>query len=183
MGGLGGRVDQAFSQIHHLYMMTEAQRELREAQDEDTKEIQNRIQSQRPAPGSGGNLYLVSEESITFILQQGKNVIHTPATRRADIDTSSTAVPEAAVETPETPRKRKREEAEAEYFFEENIGIIPLSGPASITTHGFEWDVQDWHTEIGGQLSTSNHIRAEKVEVETSAPVLFTVELAKRLKR
>ena len=74
-------------------------------------------------------------------------------------------------------------ESDPVYFFEENIGIIPLSSPAVITTHGFEWDVENWHTEIGGQISTSNHIRADKVEVETSVPVLFTLELAERLKR
>lgn len=171
LGGLGGRVDQAFSQVHHLYMMTQTQRSIREnghkSSSSDTK------------PGGGGNLYLVSEESITFIIQTGKNTILTPATRRADLATGTAPV------VLESPRKRKRdqEKQEQEYFFEENIGIIPLSAPAMITTHGFEWDVEDWHTEIGGQLSTSNHIRADKVEVETSVPVLFTLELAERLKR
>lgn len=165
LGGLGGRVDQAFSQIHHLYLMSRAQQEIRERGGDEKS--------------SGGNLYLVSEESITFILQQGKNIIYTPATRRPDIEQTA---PET--DGQEATRKRKRDEdKEAEYFFEENIGIIPLSGPASITTKGFEWDVEDWHTEIGGQLSTSNHIRADKVEVEPSVPVLFTVELARRLKR
>jgi thiamine pyrophosphokinase len=166
LGGLGGRVDQAFSQVHHLYMMTQTQCTIRE------NEKKSKDSSTDPSkPAAGGNLYLVSEESITFIIQTGKNVIHTPATRRADITT-------------ESPKKRKRgENVEREYFFEENIGIIPLSAPASITTKGFEWDVEKWHTEIGGQISTSNHIRADKVEVETSVPVLFTVELATRLKR
>ncbi|KAJ5775879.1 uncharacterized protein N7511_000890 [Penicillium nucicola] len=165
LGGLGGRVDQAFSQVHHLYMMTQTQRTIRE---NESKSISTGS-SARPA--AGGNLYLVSEESITFIIQTGMNLIHTPATRRADI-------------MAESPKKRKRgEEHEPEYFFEENIGIIPLSAPASITTKGFEWDVEKWHTEIGGQISTSNHIRADKVEIETSVPVLFTVELAMRLKR
>ncbi|KAJ5317369.1 hypothetical protein PENANT_c034G10620 [Penicillium antarcticum] len=165
LGGLGGRVDQAFSQVHHLYMMTQTQCTIRE---NESKTIPADSSAK---PAAGGNLYLVSEESITFIIQTGKNIIHTPATRRADITT-------------ESPKKRKRgEEDEPEYFFEENIGIIPLSAPASITTKGFEWDVENWHTEIGGQLSTSNHIRADKVEVETSVPVLFTVELATRLKR
>ncbi|KAJ5199464.1 thiamine pyrophosphokinase eukaryotic [Penicillium cf. griseofulvum] len=167
LGGLGGRVDQAFSQVHHLYMMTQTQRSIRE----------NETSSPDANPAAGGNLYLVSEESITFIIQTGKNTIHTPATRRSDVTASS--------DVSESPRKRKREQEqkEPEYFFEENIGIIPLSAPAKITTHGFEWDVENWHTEIGGNLSTSNHIRAEKVEVETSVPVLFTVELAERLKR
>lgn len=170
LGGLGGRVDQAFSQVHHLYMMTQTQRSIRENGDKSP--------SSDTKPGGGGNLYLVSEESITFIIQTGKNIIHTPATRRADL------AAETASDVHKSPRKRKRDkDAEPEYFFEENIGIIPLSSPASITTHGFEWDVENWHTEIGGQISTSNHIRADKVEVETSVPVLFTVELAERLKR
>lgn len=170
LGGLGGRVDQAFSQVHHLYMMTQAQCTIRENESNSS--------SSSNKPAAGGNLYLVSEESITFIIQKGKNIIYTPATRRADLVMVSGS--EADLST----KKRKLEkEVEPEYFFEENIGIIPLSAPASITTHGFEWDVKDWHTEIGGQISTSNHIRADKVEVETSVPVLFTLELAERLKR
>ncbi|KGO75770.1 Thiamin pyrophosphokinase, eukaryotic [Penicillium italicum] len=178
LGGLGGRVDQAFSQVHHLYMMTQMQRSIREKETNES--------SSDAKPAAGGNLYLISEESITFIIQTGKNTIHTPATKRADITTAS------ASDVSNPPRKRKRgeeqeqeqeSESEPEYYFEENIGIIPLSSPAKITTHGFEWDVENWHTEIGGQISTSNHIRADKVEVETSVPVLFTVELAERLKR
>lgn len=172
LGGLGGRVDQAFSQIHHLYMMTQNQRELREANEANAENQSNQ-------PAAGGNLYLVSEESITFILQRGNNIIRTPATKRADVESESL---ESQAGESEISRKRKHHQ-EQEYFFEENIGIIPISAPASITTRGFEWDVQDWHTEIGGQISTSNHIRADTVEVETSVPVLFTVELAERLKR
>lgn len=138
LGGLGGRVDQAFSQIHHLYLMAR-----------EYSSIQ-----------SAGNLYLVSEESLTFILQPGRNVIRTPGTRAqsARID-------------------------DADNLLEENVGIIPLTGPARITTKGFEWDVEDWPTKIGGQLSTSNHIRDEVVEVEGSVAVLFTLELATRFKR
>ncbi|KAJ5716003.1 thiamine pyrophosphokinase eukaryotic [Penicillium malachiteum] len=179
LGGLGGRVDQAFSQIHHLYMMTRAQRELRETpqyQDQDQ-------QGYKKPSAAGGNLYLVSEESITFVLQQGKNIIYTPGTRRPDIAQAALDTGSQPENSSEATLKRKRDVEGTEYFFEENIGIIPLSAPASITTQGFEWDVQDWHTEIGGQLSTSNHIRAEKVEIETSVSVLFTVELAQRLKR
>jgi thiamine pyrophosphokinase len=141
MGGLGGRVDQAFSQIHHLYMMT------REVAGE-------------PA---AGDLYLISEESITFILQSGRHTIRTPRTKRPGVSP---------------------EQAEEEYYLlEENVGIIPLSGPARITTRGFEWDVENWLTEIGGQISTSNHIRADEVTVDTGVPVLFTLELAQRFKR
>jgi thiamine pyrophosphokinase len=113
-----------------------------------------------------GNLYLISEESITFILHPGVNKIHTPGTNRPDVVSSS-------------------EEGAGEdmYLLEENVGIIPLSGPARITTRGFQWDVDNWKTEIGGQISTSNHIRSEVVVVESAMSVLFTLELAGRFKR
>lgn len=182
LGGLGGRVDQAFSQIHHLYMMTETQRELREIQHSASDPNDHPGDDKTPRLATGGSLYLVSEESITFVLHKGRNIIHTPATRRADIAHAASAV-EMQPETSGLPRNGNLEEQEMKYFFEENVGIVPLSAPATITTQGFEWDVQDWPTEIGGQISTSNHIRAEKVEVDASVPVLFTVELAQRLKR
>ncbi|OJJ47029.1 hypothetical protein ASPZODRAFT_166286 [Penicilliopsis zonata CBS 506.65] len=139
LGGLGGRVDQAFSQIHHLYAAT--------MEMECTRNHQSVARS----------LYLVSEESVTFILKSGRNMIYTGSHN----DTTDQA---------------------GGRYFEENIGIIPLAGPTRITTHGLEWDVTDWPTQIGGQLSTSNHIRASVVEIETAAPVLFTAELAARFK-
>ena len=61
--------------------------------------------------------------------------------------------------------------------FTPNIGIIPLLRPSVITTSGLEWDVQDWSTRIGGQVSTSNHVLADETMVETTEKVLFTVEL------
>ncbi|KAF2092803.1 thiamine pyrophosphokinase-like protein 1 [Rhizodiscina lignyota] len=58
------------------------------------------------------------------------------------------------------------------------IGILPIFGPATITTIGLEWDVENWETSMGGQVSTSNHIIAPTlVSVKTSTPVLFTMEL------
>ena len=147
MGGLGGRVDQAFSQIHHLAVM------------------QNKRFPQQPGTNDDSslrmNLYLISEESITFILNPGENIIHTPGTNRPGVTSSTSTC----------------------CYLEENVGIIPFLGPTSITTHGFEWDVADWRTQIGGQISTSNHIRADVVRVQSPEPVLFTLELATRLKR
>ncbi|RMZ79913.1 hypothetical protein DV738_g3069, partial [Chaetothyriales sp. CBS 135597] len=122
LGGLGGRVDQALSQIHHLYMAGREAQLLR------------------------GRIYLLSEQSLSFVLNPGLNVIH--------IEPG---------------------------YFEENVGIIPVCGPASITLKGFEWDVQDWPTEFGGQISTSNHIRSDTLEVSFQGPPpLFTLELAVR---
>lgn len=144
LGGLGGRVDQAFSQIHHLYSMSVSP---------DTR---------------SGDLYLVSEESVTFVLRRGRNVIYTPGTVYKSESRSG-------------QKEGEGREGEGGYL-SENAGIIPLTGPTSISTKGFQWDVQDWRTEIGGQLSTSNHIRAQRVEVDCAEAVLFTVELAERLK-
>ena len=60
--------------------------------------------------------------------------------------------------------------------FTPNIGIIPIGRPSIITTKGLEWDITDWATEFGGQVSTSNHIVADIVEVDTTERVLFTME-------
>ncbi|KAK4999130.1 thiamine pyrophosphokinase [Elasticomyces elasticus] len=57
-----------------------------------------------------------------------------------------------------------------------NIGIVPIFGPSKITTEGLEWDVKDWETNMGGQVSTSNHIVGHQVAVRTESAVLFTME-------
>ena len=119
LGGLGGRVDQGMSQLHHLFMAVK------------NTELLN------------GDIYLWSEQSLSFILDRGRNKIN--------IEPNS---------------------------FGQNVGIIPIGVPAIITTKGLEWDVQDWKTEFGGQISTSNHLKDEVVEVKTNERVLFTLELA-----
>jgi len=58
-----------------------------------------------------------------------------------------------------------------------HVGIIPLKEPSVITTEGLEWDVKDWPTEFGGQMSTSNHVREDWVTIETTKDVLFTIDL------
>ena len=122
-GSLGGRADQAFSQLHHLYTCSQE------------------------FPSIIGDLYLITAQSVMFLLEKGKNRIDAPV---------------------------------GPTFFTENVGIIPIGRPSLITTRGLEWDVTDWSTEFGTQMSTSNHIRAEIVEVETSERVLFTLEIAPR---
>lgn len=64
-------------------------------------------------------------------------------------------------------------------MFGKHVGIIPLKEPSLITTKGLEWDVTDWETQMGGNLSTSNHVLPETrwVEVQTSKDVLFTIAL------
>ncbi|KAI9816262.1 MAG: hypothetical protein M1827_001863 [Pycnora praestabilis] len=130
VGGLGGRVDQGLSQIHHLYA----------ASNDPNLQL--------------GDVYLLSPESISFVLRQGRNVVYTP-----DVKESTSTFSRGEI-------------------LSENVGIVPIGRPAVITTKGFEWDVSNWKTEFGGQISTSNHIKNKVVEVETSESILFTVELA-----
>jgi len=61
-------------------------------------------------------------------------------------------------------------------LFTENVGLVPVYGPATVTTAGLEWDVEEWVTQMGDQVSTSNHVQADEVHVETNAPILFTIE-------
>ena len=117
LGGLGGRVDQAFSLIHQLYIFS-------------------------------GRIFLFSDESISFVLRQGQNVIYTPTSKG---------------------------------YITNNVGIIPVGKPAMISTQGLEWDVSGWATEVGRQVSTSNHIKCDNIEVTTDERILFTVERSKDL--
>ncbi|RDA84172.1 hypothetical protein CP532_3907 [Ophiocordyceps camponoti-leonardi (nom. inval.)] len=124
LGGLGGRVDQGLSQLHHLYVF-------------------------QPGPDySKGCIYLLSGSSLTFLLKTGKH------------------------------RIQVREDGE-DGVFGKYVGIIPLQEPSFISTKGLRWDVSNWETKMGGQLSTSNHVQpdAKIVEVETTSDVLFTIAL------
>lgn len=126
IGGLGGRVDQGLSQLHHLYLF---QRDPRYAE---------------------GRMYLVTGESLTFLLKAGHHRIRVRDGPGCEDD-----------------------------LFDKYVGILPIKEPSRITTKGLEWDVTDWETEFGGQLSTSNHVlpQTQVVEVTTTRDVLFTIAL------
>lgn len=126
-GGLGGRVDQAFSVLHHLFAAV------------------------RHPDWLQGSISLVGRESLSVILDKGRSRI---------------------ICGPRDPVEER--------LFDENVGIIPVLGKAVILTKGLEWDVEDWETEIGGQVSTSNHLKKEEIEIDTSERVLFTLEFAER---
>jgi Thiamine pyrophosphokinase len=117
LGGLGGRIDQGLSQLHHLYVA-----------NRDTSLHIKRI-------------ILLTPESIAFTLQKGINRIYTPLGGGLT----------------------------------EKVGILPIGRPAVISTRGLEWDVHDWETEFGSRISTSNHVKGEVVEVETTETVVFTI--------
>ncbi|KAI1077987.1 thiamine pyrophosphokinase [Whalleya microplaca] len=134
LGGLGGRVDQGLSQLHHLYMF------------------------QTSPTYADGKMFFLSGDSLTFLLKPGLHRIHVRE-------------PDAAVDS-----RAQRMTGEP---FDKYVGIIPIKEASVITTRGLEWDVQDWKTEFGGQMSTSNHLLPDTkvVEVETTNDVLFTIAL------
>ncbi|KAI0551301.1 thiamine pyrophosphokinase [Xylaria curta] len=135
MGGLGGRVDQGLSQLHHLYLF------------------------QQSPTYAEGRVYLVSGDSLSFVLKGGRR--HRIRVREPGL--------EGEVEG-------RRIGADP---FAKHVGIIPVGEPASISLKGFEWDVIDWPTRFGTQMSTSNHVlpESEVVEVQSDKDVLFTIAL------
>ena len=85
---------------------------------------------------------------------------------------------EASVSTILTPGVTVLHTPLSEGLIKRNVGVVPVYGPSLISLKGFEWDVNDWETAMGGNMSTSNHIVADQIVVETSNDVLFTVERA-----
>ncbi|KAG8526519.1 uncharacterized protein KY384_008719 [Bacidia gigantensis] len=118
-GGLEGRVDQALSQLHKLYVLAESK-----------------------APGVE-NIYLVTATSIVMVVERGSHKFWLPL---------------------------------GQGYFTKNAGIVPLGRPARLHTNGFEWDLKDAELEFGRIISTSNYLREKNIEIETSEPVVFSVE-------
>ena len=132
-GGLGGRADQAFAQLHQLYLYATG------------------AADQSAVTASGPPVYLLAGDSVVFALRPGRHVVRT--------------------------RRREGREAGGRPALGKNVGIIPLGGPAVISTRGLEWDVQDWPTSFGTQVSTSNYVREDDVMVVTDQTVLFSIDL------
>lgn len=127
LGGLGGRVDQALHILHQLFVTAAA------ADDDDDDD------TRRP----GQRIWLFSEDSISFVLERGRNEISTRLSAG---------------------------------YLGKTIGIVPMGGRAHITTKGLEWDVVEWEAEFGKRISTSNHVTADVIQVDTTERVLFTIE-------
>lgn len=148
LGSIGGRVDQGIG------LLSEIMREQKAS-----------LQSASSAAVPGGRvktilqmkLYLISPSNLTFLLLPGKNVI---------------TFPPGTVQKPsDNPR-----ESSPPSVFTANVGILPLFGPAHITTVGLQYDVADWPTQMGEQVSTSNHIMSDQVHIHTEEYLMFTVE-------
>ncbi|RYP89296.1 hypothetical protein DL769_000130 [Monosporascus sp. CRB-8-3] len=172
--GLGGRVDQAMSQLHHLYMFQQRRRPS-DATGNGSAEAGT---SERPEDSDGyasGRMYLTNGESLTFVLLAGRHAIRirdkldhppVPAAPNSELEMKGASPTTAS-------------DAQKPTVFGKHVGIIPLAGPSLLTTRGLEWDVRDWETEFGGRMSTSNHTTpgSDVVEVETSRDVLFTIDI------
>ncbi|EYB86687.1 hypothetical protein Y032_0275g1071 [Ancylostoma ceylanicum] len=58
-------------------------------------------------------------------------------------------------------------------------GVIPFcQRPTVVTMKGFRWDLEDTKMSFGGIVSTSNFMEKDVLIVKTSAPLIFTMELA-----
>jgi len=106
-------------------------------------------------------LWLFSDQSCSFLLRPGKHNI-CPETDAKDL-------PPGKAHVKAHTRVQK---------FTGKCGILPLYGPSRISTNGLQWDVENWETQMGGRVSTSNQIVNLKhgVEIVTTHTVLFTIE-------
>ncbi|KAF9972809.1 Transcription factor spt8 [Actinomortierella ambigua] len=60
-------------------------------------------------------------------------------------------------------------------------GIIPVGTSESIlNTKGLQWDVENWRTSFGTNISTSNALRESCVVIDTTKPMVWTTELRRR---
>ena len=150
-------------------------------------------------------LVLVSECGVSFILEAGRTSIilfrdpvvlfpssvgitgitTASSTTTMDLNNKDNNVRENEIENEnedDDSRRGSRKPKRKGAIFTPNVGILPIYGPATISTTGLEWDVKDWETRMGVQVSTSNHVAGERVEVVVGGVdgggvgVLFTVE-------
>jgi thiamine pyrophosphokinase len=113
--------------------------------------VMHQLYTYQKEPGyPDGRMYLLSTEAITFVLKAGRHRIKAIA---------------------------KYGEDGLGAGLGKHVGIIPLKEPSVISTEGLEWDVENWETEFGGQMSTSNHVKKNWITVETTKDVLFTIDL------
>ncbi|KAK9811230.1 hypothetical protein WJX72_000358 [[Myrmecia] bisecta] len=58
-----------------------------------------------------------------------------------------------------------------------SCGLVPLGAPATVTTTGLRWNLDETVMAIKGLVSTSNLIVADTVHVHTNAELIWTTEL------
>lgn len=59
-----------------------------------------------------------------------------------------------------------------------NCGLLPMIQPVVLSSKGLKWDVEDWDSKIGGDVSSSNRIVGEdKIVLKTDGPFVLSIEL------
>ncbi|KAI8078839.1 thiamine pyrophosphokinase [Halteromyces radiatus] len=56
-------------------------------------------------------------------------------------------------------------------------GIMPIGAPATMTTKGLKWNLDNHTCYFGGMVSTSNAIDSNLIEIETDSPLVWTIEI------
>jgi len=62
-----------------------------------------------------------------------------------------------------------------------HCGLIPVGYPAQIKTEGLKWNMNT-ETKFGALVSTSNEIKDDFVTISNSHPILWTSEIALKIK-
>jgi len=161
-GSLAGRVDQGIGVLHELYRESRrwfsAQPPLVGAEDGRKNSISPASSEKKNGDSSvlesenwvqRRRIWLVTESGLSICLPPGKS-------RLVNLH---------------------KELANGTRVFAKYIGLLPTFGPVTITTNGLEWDVTDWPMEMGGQVSSSNHMQENIVDVESSGWCLVTFAL------
>ncbi|XP_065861317.1 thiamine pyrophosphokinase 1 isoform X2 [Euphorbia lathyris] len=62
-----------------------------------------------------------------------------------------------------------------------HCGLVPIGMPSgSTTTKGLKWDLNGTEMRFGGLISTSNIVKEEKVTVQSSSDLLWTISIRKK---
>ncbi|KAI9478827.1 MAG: thiamine pyrophosphokinase [Benjaminiella poitrasii] len=56
-------------------------------------------------------------------------------------------------------------------------GIMPIGSPATLSTKGLRWNLDNMKCEFGGMVSTSNLLDDQMIEIVTDSPVVWTIEI------
>ncbi len=140
--GLGGRVDQAMSQLHHLYMFQRRRRPSEETvegnesyednsgnqdgEGVDNDEVEGQGEGEGEGGYAGGRMYLTNGESLTFVLLSGqRHRIRIRDGLPAMDESLPSSSPPAYATTPSTknPNSHGKEDRDNEKNDEENSSV------------------------------------------------------------
>lgn len=101
-------------------------------------------------------VYLINSESISWLLQPGRHVIHLLEEVLSSVGIDTDLLLNSL-----------------------HCGLIPLSGPTLVTTIGLKWNLTRDELKFGALVSTSNAFASKDIMVETDKPLLWTMDIIK----